>query len=258
MGKETIILSLILFNLLFLIFIGAIIIFIRQYKIKKEIHNSELKNKDLLHRKELLKTQTEIQKETMNYIGREIHDNIGQKLTLSSLYLQQLVFENKTQEITDNINNVNDIINESLSELRHLSKSLTDDTLEHNSISELIKNECKRINNLKTHTVIFKNQLSISSLSYKVKSVLLRIVQEFLQNSIKHSQCDSIKISLFNSDENLSLILQDDGSGFNTNTITSNGIGLKNMKKRAEIINGTYDLESSTNNGTKLTITIPV
>ena len=112
---------LIIFNVIFIAFIGAIILFIRQYRIKKRTHLKELETIDVLHKKELLKTQMEIQSQTMKYIGREIHDNIGQKLTLSSLYLQQLVFENKTEQITDNINNINDIINESLTELRHLS-----------------------------------------------------------------------------------------------------------------------------------------
>jgi signal transduction histidine kinase len=149
MGKDTVILSLILFNIFFIAFIGAIVIFIKQYKLKKSTHLKELETVDILHKEELLKTQTEIQKEIMQYIGREIHDNVGQKLTLSSIYLQQIVFENKAPQISKNINAVNTIINESLNELRHLSKSLTDDAIEYNSIIELLEKERFIISNKK-------------------------------------------------------------------------------------------------------------
>ena len=114
MGETSFKIMLIVFNLIFIAFIGAIIIFIREYRVKKRTHLKELDTIDLLHKKELLKTQTEIQKETMQYIGREIHDNVGQKLTLSSIYLQQMVFENKAPQIDENINAINDVINEAL------------------------------------------------------------------------------------------------------------------------------------------------
>ncbi len=248
---------LIIFNVIFIAFISAIIIFIRQYRIKKRAHLRELETIDVLHKKELLKTQMEIQSQTMKYIGREIHDNIGQKLTLSSLYLQQLVFENKTEDIMKNIDTVNNIINESLTELRLLSKTLTDDTVEKNTISELIKVECKKIEVLKTHTILFKDDLNLNLSSYQTKSILLRITQEFLQNSIKHANCDSIEISIFNTHNTLFLKLIDNGDGFDIANVKTTGIGLKNMKKRIEMINGKFDMKSNSN-GTIFTIEIPL
>ena len=258
MGETSFKIVLIIFNVIFIAFIGAIIAFIRQYRIKKRTHLKELKTIDVLHKKELLKTQMEIQSQTMKYIGREIHDNIGQKLTLSSLYLQQLVFENKTQEITGNINTINEIINESLTELRHLSKSLTDDTVENSTISELVEEECKKIKELKKYDIIFNDTLDVELTSYQKKSVLLRIIQEFLQNSIKHSECTKMNISISNTKNILSLVLKDNGKGFDVYTIKNTGIGLKNMQKRIEIIKGEFKLQSNKKNGTKLTIEIPI
>lgn len=257
MGKDTIILSLILFNIFFITFIGGIIVFIRQYKIKKRIHLDELEKVDLLHRKELLKTQTEIQKETMNYIGREIHDNVGQKLTLSSLYLQQLVLENKASKVNESLKSVNGIINESLSELRQLSKSLTNDTIQENTIAELIENECLKIRQLKKCEINFKNSLNNIVNSYQIKSVLLRITQEFIQNSLKHSKCKKIYINLSSVNNELTVLLKDDGIGFNSKLNPNDGIGLKNIKKRIEMLGGKYEILSN-NKGTQLSLKIPV
>ena len=141
MGENTILISLILFNIFFLAFIAGIIIFIREYRIKKRAHVKEIHTIDETHKRELLETQVEIQTQTMQYVGQEIHDNIGQKLTLASLYTQQLAFENKAPQVNDSIENISNIINESLSELRQLSKSLTDNAIETHTLIELIANE---------------------------------------------------------------------------------------------------------------------
>ncbi|WP_326384744.1 sensor histidine kinase [Flavobacterium sp. SUN052] len=210
------------------------------------------------HQKELLSTQIEIQNQTMQHIGREIHDNIGQKLTLASLYTQQLAFENKAPQINESIENISAIINQSLSELRELSKSLTDDTINDSTIVELLKRESDKINDLKKCKVSFDFNDDKLELNYQMKSVLLRISQEFMQNSIKHSKCKNIKIDLDKFENKLKLTLADDGVGFDISTISSKGIGLSNMKKRTEIIGGNYKLESVAKKGTHLTITIPI
>ncbi len=258
MGKTEIIVTIIIFNFFFILFIIGIIVFIKQYKFKKKEHDDKLQNQQREHQQELLTTQLEIQTQTMQYIGREIHDNIGQKLTLASLYTQQLAYENKAPHINENIENISTIINESLSELRQLSKSLTDDSIEQNPIDELLEDECKKINELKKCTVHFLYTPKIDIPVYQTKSILLRITQEFLQNSIKHSKCKNITVSFKKANNSIELILEDDGEGFDFTQNQSNGIGLLNMKKRATMIGGTYSLESHLNTGTKLTIKIPV
>lgn len=258
MGERGIIVSIILFNIIFIAFISAIITFIRQYRIKKKAHLAEIHTKEEVHKKELLETQVEIQTQTMKHIGREIHDNIGQKLTLASLYTQQLAFENKAPQVNKSIENIGDIINQSLSELRELSKSLTDNTIEDSPISILIENECKKIHDLKKCNVKFIKDTSSDIDSYQIKSILFRITQEFLQNSIKHAQCKNITVSLKKDTSNVILALQDDGKGFDIKTSRPNGIGLKNIEKRTELIGGTYTLESQPQLGTKITIQIPV
>ncbi|WP_130735629.1 sensor histidine kinase [Flavobacterium sp. J27] len=256
MGKSEIIVTIILFNLFFILFLLGIIVFIKQYKQKKKEHENKLFLQQKEHEQELLTTQLEIQTQTMQYIGREIHDNIGQKLTLASLYTQQLAYENKAPNITENIENISTIINDSLGELRQLSKSLTDNNIEQNSLVDLIKQECKKISELKKCEVHFSCQESIDIPSYQSKSILLRITQEFIQNSIKHSKCKNITVTLEKRRNYIQLTLKDDGIGFDISQ-QSNGIGLLNMKKRSEMIDGTYTLESKENNGTKLIIQIP-
>lgn len=217
----------------------------------------EKKTAEITHQEQLSTVQLEMQQQTMQHIGREIHDNVGQKLTLASLYTQQLAYENKAPLVKNTIENISDIINQSLNELRQLSKSLTDNNIEINTLHQILELECEKCNEIKKCKIIFNSDSKDLILFYQTKSVLLRISQEFIQNSIKHSNCKSINISLNNTNNNLQLCLQDDGKGFDVNK-NSAGIGLKNMKKRIEIIGGTYILESQQNKGTKLLIDIPL
>ena len=211
---------------------------------------------DINFERKLLSTQIEIQTQTMQHIGREIHDNIGQKLTLASLYTQQLAFENKAPHITVNIENISNIINSSLSELRKLSKSLTDNSIENKNLVSLLKSECHKINEYKTCTFTYSKETTQFECAYETKSFIVRIVQEFLQNSIKHSNCEKMEVNLSKEDFYLKLIMKDNGNGFDTNKINS-GIGLLNMKKRTELIRGIFLLESD-KNGTNLSIKIPI
>jgi signal transduction histidine kinase len=242
----------------FIAFFAGMILFIRQAKKSKTNFITEKELMKANHTQELLSTQIEMQTQTMQYIGREIHDNVGQKLTLASLYTQQLAYENKAPQINDKIENISHIINESLTELRQLSKSLTDDSIADNTITVLLQQECERVNSTKKCLVHFSSNLKNIALPYQTKSILVRIMQEFLQNSIKHSGCKSIDVSLTGNDEHMQLQLRDDGNGFDLTAVTGNGIGLTNMKKRTELIGGIFNLESKVGAGTKLNIEIPL
>jgi signal transduction histidine kinase len=256
MGKTEYLLITIVFNLFFLLFMVAIITYVWQYKKKKKESELLLDFQKSLHQKELLNTQLEIQKQTMQEIGREIHDNVGQKLTLASFYIHELLSK-KTTENDNNINTIYEIINNSLADLRLLSKTLTNDSIAKENIAVLLQLECEKVHNVKK--CIFEHDEVIDKLefSYHLKSMLIRIAQEFIQNSLKHAQCDKIQLKLSYKDNNVILIIVDDGKGFDVANTESLGIGLKNIKKRTESVGGDFILESN-KQGTKLTLKLPL
>lgn len=239
----------------FVLFVAAVMVYIRKYRQRKKEYLNEIEVKNEIHKRELLATQLEIQQATMQQIGRELHDNIGQKLTLVSLYTQQLLYENKAPEVSERIDQVSQIINQSLQDLRSLSKTLTDDNINQKEIVTLIQEEVDNTNAFKKCHVDFKHNFQQLDLGFVHKNVLLRITQEFIQNSIKHAHCKNIFISLNTSEEALwELNIKDDGIGFDQSSVRSNGIGLTNMENRARIIGADFNLESKEHLGTTLNI----
>lgn len=257
MGKTEYLLITIVFNFLFILFIVAIISYVWQYKRKKREHIYAIQNQQEAHHKELLAMQLEMQQKTMQEIGREIHDNIGQKLTLASLYIQNLLYENKKKDEQDSIQNISSIINDSLSDLRQLSKTLTDDAIATKSLISLLQSECQKVNKLKKCWFTYDSEVQTSEVTYHAKSMLLRIAQEFIQNSLKHADCNAIKLNLSKNETFITMELSDDGHGFEIGKTKSLGIGLQNIKKRTEIIGGQFEIDSSSL-GTQLTIKLPL
>lgn len=232
--------------------------FIGAFIYKYFIVDKEKQEVEHRHKVQLFTTKLEMQQQTMDYIGKEIHDNIGQKLTLASLYTQLLEHDSESVEGKDKIENVSLLINQSLSEMRELSKSLTDNSIEDNIICKLIEEECERVRKLNLIAVKFNCTNKNIALDYQTKAVLIRITQEFFQNSIKHSECKNVILQLQANTKAVELELVDDGKGFDTSTNYTNGIGLKNMKKRVEMLEGTLLIESNRNMGTTITVRIPL
>lgn len=256
MGKTEYLMITIVFNFLFILFIVAIISYVFQYKRKKREHVFAIRNQQDIHLKELLAMEIEMQQKTMQEIGREIHDNIGQKLTLASLYIHNLVLDSQKTATSESINNISTIINDSLADLRQLSKTLTNDTIANESLISLLQSECQKINKLKQCQFTYHGNLQNIEIAYHIKNMLLRITQEFIQNSLKHADCQNIKLHIGLAQSLIEITLSDDGKGFEVDKIKSLGIGLQNMKKRTELIGGQFHMESS-KKGTSLTIKLP-
>jgi signal transduction histidine kinase len=252
MGKEeTVILIFTSVAAIFLLCISFVVILVlhRNRKLK---HSHETKFMQQLHERQLLQNQFEIQAQTMQHIGTEIHDNVGQKLTLASLYTKQ--FSNRSvEEMETKITAVGNIIDESLTELRQLSKTLTNPELANASLEFLLNEEAKRINVSGICYVSINNSCADIVLPQADKNILFRLLQEFVQNSLKHSDCRRISIALEKMNEKLFITATDDGKGFDTSDV-STGIGLQNMKRRAEQLNALYQLSSESGKGTTLTL----
>ena len=244
--------------IILLIFFAAIIVFVLQYYRRKILHEKEKAEIEEIHKTELLNTQLDVQQQTMQHIGREIHDNVGQKLTLATIYTHQLGINKNFAGLSQELEKIGDIISESLSDLRKLSKTLTQ-SFESANFIDVLKSECERINALKVCKIEFRSNIDTILIPGNIGLFILRMMQEFMQNSLKHAACKTIFITVEKNDAGLNLFAKDDGKGFDLKEIysTAKGIGLKNIKKRAQLIGGSAELESSEGMGTKLTLSLP-
>lgn len=243
------------FLYILLIFIVAIIIL--KFKQKQTDYYNDIKDIKDEHDKELLRTQLEIQEQTFNNISKEIHDNIGQKLSLAKLYLNTLdstEFKNSNPRIQDSVQ----IIGEVISELSNLSRSMNPDLIANLGLVRAVETE---INNL-AKTGCYQIKLVVSGDSYffepEKELILFRITQEALNNIVKHARASAITLEFYYHRDQLEMLISDDGIGFQPETTESDGSGLLNMKKRTQVLNGQFDILTNSQQGTTIKINIPV
>ena len=222
----------------------------RQYKIEKQLLQTQFTE-------ELLHTQIEIQKQTLKTISQEIHDNVGQVLSLAKLHLNTFPVTND-ENIQVKVGDTKELIGKAINDLRDLSRSLHGDKIADLGIREAIANELKILQN----TGQYKTNLKVIGepfrLSNEEEIVIFRILQEALNNGIKYSKAKNINVTLAYESRMFKFILTDDGVGFDTNLLQSShkGIGLKNMQNRTALIGGIFSITSIINTGTTIQITL--
>ncbi|MET0636725.1 MAG: PAS domain S-box protein [Chitinophagaceae bacterium] len=190
-------------------------------------------------------------------IGLELHDNINQILATANLYIEHgLSFENIKPGM---IIQGKELVHLATKEIRKLSHALLPPAAGDFGLIPAINDIAMTINLIEKFLVKvdFCDQIE-TGLSRDHKLTIYRIVQEQLNNTLKHAKCTEVLISLKPAVEQggTVLIISDNGIGFDT-IARKKGIGLRNIVGRAELLNGKMEIESSPGNGCKMTVTIP-
>lgn len=255
MKKEEIDIYFIIFSglLLFIILSVFIIYFFRSntINIKKSVIEKERLKFEF--QQQLLQTQLEIQEQTLKTISEEIHDNVGQVLSLAKLNLN--TFENNPEK---KLADTKELISKAINDLRDLSRSMHGDRIAELGLQQSLADELQILQN----SGEFETHVNISGQHYKLspqqEMVIFRIVQEALNNAIKHAKAKNISLHINYQLQLFTLTVEDDGTGFDTIAMQNKkGIGLKSMQNRAQLIGATCTLQSSDKKGTAITIELP-
>jgi two-component system, NarL family, sensor kinase len=245
------------------VFIFAMVSFIIRmlFFIQKKQKNfyAELLTVKLNYDKELYKAQMEIQEQTFKEIAREIHDNVGQILSLAKLGLGTLDLD-RTDEAREGIAEISDILEKALDDLRHLSRSMNSEIIKKGGLKKSIEMQVGFLQRGGKFNVDFKTHGDQIDLDEKKEIILFRILQEALNNIIRHSGATTINVHLIYNKEILNLNIKDNGKGFDFNeqfSKTNQINGIRNMQQRAKLIEAEFELNSQPGNGTSITIITP-
>jgi len=219
--------------------------------IKRDI--TETKKKDIYVKKLMIHAQ----ENEKSFIGRELHDNIAQCLVGSMLNLGIIKGKGENDKIL--LHEVRDTLKETLNEIRNLSHQLAPVTFEGLAFEIAIKQLLQQINKENRFSINtqFETAESMNSVSSEIQLNLYRIIQEQLQNILKHSEASHIDISIQIKFDKIKLRISDDGNGFDKRKIKK-GIGLNNIKHRAQIFTGNFCINTAINQGCELIIEIPL
>jgi two-component system, NarL family, sensor kinase len=244
-----------IYSVFFILFALGFFLIATYFIFKKKQRNSILKIIEL--NQELLQTQIEIQEQTLANISQELHDNIGQSLTLAKLNLNTLPLI-KDEKTNTQINNTKLILSNTLSNIRDLAKSMLGEKIAEIGIEAAIRNEVKLLEQIDKYKITLQTTGDNYLLPAQKEIVAFRIIQEALHNIIKHAEANTIQIQFNYSPQKLIVTLVDNGKGFDQNLLNAKdtGVGLKNMHNRAALINAKLNIQTAPFQGTSLTLSI--
>lgn len=245
--------------LLALMLVGFIVTMLFLYQRRRHQQEQELAQVKDQYEQEALKSQLEIQENTLKTISQELHDNIGQMLSVVKISLAVLPLD-KQHEAFDPIQNSRQILNKAIVDLSNLTKSLHTDRITEIGLAESIGFEVDAVRKSGILDIQYEVKGTEIHFDDQKKIFLFRMFQEILNNILKHSQANTVKITLdYPGDNKFALSIQDNGVGFNVEekrkgVSSSSGVGLKSLFNRAQLVGAELTMTSEPGKGTQVLI----
>jgi two-component system NarL family sensor kinase len=245
-------------TVIFLIGPVFIFLYIFTYYKKRRRHLEEKSEMKAHFETELLKTQMEVREQTMEPIGADLHDNIGQLLSLVALTLNSIEPDQMSAPVLSKIDSAVGVTMNAIEQMRLLGKLLQGEQLISWGLKEAISQEINYLMKLGVYEIKMEIQPELPTMNDADRELIIfRMFQESINNIIKHARTRIICIRHYLRDRCMILEIEDFGKGFDTSKIEITGIGLSSIRKRAEIIGAVIEINSIQNTGTKVIIKIP-
>lgn len=233
--------------------IGSMQDITEQREMEKKLLKQELDRQKLI-----AQAVVDAQEKERADIGKELHDNVNQILSTVKLYLE--VSKNDEVERLSLINRSTDSISEAINEIRNISRSLVPASISDLGLVESIQDLVENIRATRKLHIEFYHGGDIDALiREKQKLMLFRIVQEQVNNVLKHAEARHLIIELMLEGNMIDLTVSDDGKGFMLEgSNLRKGVGLYNISSRTELFNGKVNIVTAPGEGCKLNIRVPI
>jgi two-component system, NarL family, sensor kinase len=216
----------------------------------------QLKKQNFLQ-KELTGAVVKGQDEERKRIAKDLHDGLGTLLSTARINVNTLEDKipagNENKKLFDNALQIIDKLN---SEVRHIAQNLMPETLNEFGLVAALEELIDTVNRTGKLKIIFKHYKLTNELEKQLEINLYRIVQEIVNNAIKHSKATQLSMELVQHEDSMVLLTEDNGTGFTPENQA--GMGIKNIQARLNVFNGILHIDSNPNNGTTTTIEIPL
>lgn len=244
-----------------LLLVGFIVTSLFVYQRRQHRQEQQLARMKDEYQQELLRSQLEIQETTFKTIALELHDNIGQVLSVVKLSLSVLPLD-KEHPAYESIQSSRQMLNKVIYDMGNLTKSLHTDRIAQIGLVEAMRFDLDSLR----RTGLLEVDFSVDGMEYRLEDqrsiFLYRMFQEMLNNILKHSRATKVNIAVnYSIDNKFVLQVEDNGVGFDVEktrqTSSSSGIGLKSMTNRASLIGAQISVQSQPGKGTSIQVEVP-
>jgi PAS domain S-box-containing protein len=196
------------------------------------------------------------QEEERRRVAMELHDGVGQVLTALQMQVNYLKMQENLHAPEQELKQTAQLVDNAKQEVRRISYNLMPSVLNDFGLSDAVQNLCTVMSQNIDIEIDADIDLNDKRFPPQIEVGIFRIAQEVINNALKYSEADTIKVQLYDEDTQIRLEIADNGRGFEVDEI-ARGNGLANLTQRASLLNGTLTINSSTGNGCKVIAMIP-
>jgi signal transduction histidine kinase len=201
----------------------------------------------------------EAHEEERTWIGRELHDDINQRLALLAVELDRWSQDASTNEVSKVVRHTRARITEIAQDVQGLSHRLHSSKLDYLGLATAAKSFCRELSEQTKVEIVFEHAGVPRTLSKEVSLCLFRVLQEGLQNAVKHSGVRRFSVDLQGTEESVELTVADTGNGFEEQeACTRHGLGLISMRERLQLVHGELSVKSQPGAGTTIRARVPL
>jgi signal transduction histidine kinase len=205
---------------------------------------------------ELYSNQQKVQEQTHNHISQEIHDNVGQMLSLVRIQLNLAAQKNSNEN--ELISEAQENIGRAMMDLRDMAKGMSNDRIKLLGLYASVEQEADRIRRSGICEISLSCSGNVFQFDHQRETILFRVLQECLQNVLKHSEARLLEIFFQYTQDDIQIKIQDNGKGFVLEkSRAGHGLGLMNMQHRIQLMGGEFTINSEPGVGTKIYLQVP-
>lgn len=239
-----------------LLLAGGIVFFVVLYQKRMIQEQLKLKFLEADHQEKMMHAELESQENERRRLAADLHDSIGGMLSAIRVGLSTL-----GKQVSDgSIDETKQMLDETISSVRRISRDLMPSTLERFGLNHALKEMCERFSSTSQLPIHFEEYGEATGLEKTKELMLFRMTQEIINNAIKHSLATQLLITITVKD-NLTIIAEDDGIGFNFEEQQNSGrkgLGLYSIQNRSSLLGASVEYEKERKKGTRVTITLPL
>jgi signal transduction histidine kinase len=243
-----------------LLMAGSIILFVLYYQKRMVQEQFKRQQLELDYQKKMMEAALESQENERRRVAGDLHDSIG--AMLSTIRVSLITQAKRANADVDSITESKKMLDDTIESVRRISRDLMPSTLEKFGLAQAVKEMCERFQSTAALPITYMEEGDLQPISKKRELMIFRIIQEIINNALKHAHATSISVAFSSDEKYLTVIVQDNGIGFDVEEHKNDkrlgkGLGLFNIENRARLVSADVEFHSAPQQGTRIVLNIP-
>ncbi|MBC7775480.1 MAG: sensor histidine kinase [Phycisphaerae bacterium] len=223
----------------------------------EEINQQKIRDLENTLKIETMQSMLAGQESERQRVAQDLHDSVGGLLAAVKIQLETMTAKKPERAQDEDWKKIRGLLDETVAETRHIARNMQPSALMEFGLVTALRDLCNRVHGEGVPHITFQHFGEFANIDREIALNCYRIIQELLQNTLKHAHATEILVQITQTDNQLALLVEDDGTGFDPQN-TQKGMGTDNVARRAQFLKGELSVQSSKGQGTSTLVTVPL